>query len=110
MSQTPIQLSPAAVTRIQHLMEKEKGILGLRVGVTVKGCNGFVHTLDYAKKIHEGDIRVEQDGVVVFISPEALPIVQGTTLDWIEEELEQRFTFKNPNAKGTCGCGESFHV
>lgn len=85
-------------------------MLGLRVKVAVKGCSGFVHQLDYATTMNPADVQVAQDGVTVFVDPAALPIVSGTTLDWVAEDLHARFVFHNPNAKGSCGCGESFHV
>ncbi|MDD9912608.1 MAG: iron-sulfur cluster assembly accessory protein [Alphaproteobacteria bacterium] len=110
MNKAPLTLTSAAVARIQELIAKEPDILGLRIGVTTKGCSGFVHTLDYAKTVDETDTRIDQDGVTVFITSQALPVIFGTEMDWVTEELEQRFTFKNPNAKGTCGCGESFHI
>jgi iron-sulfur cluster assembly protein len=103
----PLSLTESAVARVTALM-RDKNVLGVRIGVTTKGCSGFVHTLDYAKEEQPGDLRLEQDNAVIFIDPAAVPIVQGTIMDWIEQELEQRFIFHNPNAKGTCGCGESF--
>ena len=106
----PFTLTNAAVARIQELMRNKADMKGLRVGVTVKGCSGFVHTLAYATGEEQDDIVVTQDAVTVWVKPDALPIVQGTTLDYIEEDLEARFVFYNPNAKGTCGCGESFHI
>jgi iron-sulfur cluster assembly protein len=104
-----LNLTDAAIARVTKLME-EKGVYGVRIGVTTKGCSGFVHTLDYAKEEHPSDLRLEQKGAVIFIDPAAVPIVQGSVMDWVEQELEQRFIFHNPNAKGTCGCGESFTV
>ena len=105
-----LTLTSAAVARVTTLMAEKDNVIGIRIGVTVKGCSGFVHTLEYAHEERTEDMRLEQDGAVVYIAPDALPIIRGITLDWVEQELEQRFVFSNPNAKGTCGCGESFHV
>jgi iron-sulfur cluster assembly protein len=61
------------------------------------------------KKTRLDDV-VEKDGVKVYVDPKALFNIVGTTMDWEETELTAEFTFKNPNAKGECGCGESFNV
>ena len=103
-----LKLSDAAIARIKALQAKRPEMVGLRVGVAVKGCSGYVHTLDYATTPPTEAKTITQDGVTVFIENKAIPIVFGTTLDWVEEELDARFVFHNPNAKSSCGCGESF--
>lgn len=82
--------------------------------VWCRGCNGLAYTLDYCQ---EGDIQaggrqevVEQDGIRVVIDPSALMYVVGTRMDFVEDALRSEFVFENPNATGTCGCGESFNV
>lgn len=110
MGQPVLTLTPAAITRAKELLAKNPAAIGLRVGVTVKGCSGFVHQLGYAETEQAEDIKLVQKGVRLFIDPAALPIVEGSTVDFVSEDLEQRFVFNNPNAKGNCGCGESFSV
>ena len=109
-----LKLSPSAIARIQALQAKKTGMIGLRIGIAVKGCSGYVHTLDYAMEDtidnYADDKKIEQNGITIFIEEKAIPIVFGTTLEWMEEDLEARFVFHNPNAKSSCGCGESFNV
>lgn len=105
-----LNLSESAIARIKTLQTKKTNMVGLRVGIAVKGCSGYVHTLDYATDVHADDKIITQNGVTVYVEEKAIPIVFGTTLEWVEEELDARFVFHNPNAKSSCGCGESFNV
>lgn len=70
----------------------------------------MAYTLDYADAADKFDERVSIEGGEVFIAPNALMHVIGTKMDFIDDELRSEFVFENPNAKGTCGCGESFNV
>ncbi len=106
-----ITLTPAAVARVRELLAKRgKPAAGLRIGVRTKGCSGLSYTLEYADQPGALDERVEQDGILVLIDPKASLFVFGTEMDFVEEKLQSGFVFKNPNEKGRCGCGESFHV
>lgn len=108
----PIVLTERAADRIKELLagESAEGAIGIRLGVKRRGCNGLSYTLNYAFEKPEKDEEMEAHGVKIFIEPMALFNVVGTTMDWEETELSSEFTFKNPNAKGLCGCGESFNV
>mmetsp|Transcript_19677 Transcript_19677/g.27299 ORF Transcript_19677/g.27299 Transcript_19677/m.27299 type:complete len:161 (-) Transcript_19677:201-683(-) len=108
----PIIVTESAAIRIKELLagDSAKGALGIRLGVKRRGCNGLSYTLNYTFEKPEKDEEMEAHGVKVFIEPMALFNVVGTTMDWEESELASEFTFKNPNAKGECGCGESFNV
>jgi iron-sulfur cluster assembly accessory protein len=75
-----------------------------------RGCNGLSYTLDYTYEKPKFFEEVSEKGVTVFIDPSALMFVVGTSMDYVEDEIRQEFVFKNPNAKGECGCGESFNV
>ncbi len=106
-----IQLTEAAAQRVQELLDKRgKPSIGIRIGVRSKGCSGLSYTLEYADKKDPMDELVEQHGVTVLIDPKATLFILGTQMDYVEEKLQSGFVFRNPNEKGRCGCGESFHV
>jgi iron-sulfur cluster assembly protein len=106
-----IKLTEAAASRVQELLNKRgKPSLGIRIGVRSKGCSGLSYTLEYADQKDPMDELVEQHGVTVLIDPKATLFVLGTEMDYVEEKLQSGFVFRNPNEKGRCGCGESFHV
>ncbi|MGE5516718.1 MAG: HesB/IscA family protein [Bacteroidota bacterium] len=107
----PIALTDAAAERIKAMLEKRgKPSAGVRIGVRTKGCSGMSYTLEYADEKSQFDEVVEQKGVTVLIDPKASMFIFGTEMDWVEEKMQQGFVFRNPNEKGRCGCGESFHV
>ncbi|KFM57083.1 Iron-sulfur cluster assembly 1-like protein, mitochondrial, partial [Stegodyphus mimosarum] len=103
-------LTPAAVSRIKTLLEKEPNAIGLKIGVAQRGCNGLSYTLNYAKEKGKFDEEVVQDGVKIFIDAKAQLTLLGTEMDFQETTLSSEFVFNNPNIKGTCGCGESFNI
>jgi len=106
-----IKLTEAAAVRVQELLDKRgKPSLGIRIGVRSKGCSGLSYTLEYADQRDPMDELVEQHGVTVLIDPKATLFILGTEMDYVEEKLQSGFVFRNPNEKGRCGCGESFHV
>ncbi len=106
-----INLTAAAVERVKALLEKRnKPSAGIRIGVRTKGCSGLSYTIEYADAKSPADEVVEQDGVTVLIDPKATMFILGTEMDYVEEKLQTGFVFRNPNEKGRCGCGESFHV
>ena len=70
----------------------------------------MAYVLDYADAASKFDEAVHLDGASVFIDPRALMHIVGTTMDFVDNDLVSEFVFHNPNAKGTCGCGESFNV
>ena len=74
------------------------------------GCSGLSYTLEYADQKSEFDETVEDNGVTIFVDPKAVMFLIGTEMDFVEDKLKSGFVFSNPNEKGRCGCGESFHV
>jgi iron-sulfur cluster assembly protein len=106
-----ITISDNALARIHTLLDKRgKPSAGIKVGVRSRGCSGLSYTIEYADEINKFDDVVEKDGVKVIIDPKAVMFLLGTEMDFVEEKLKSGFVFRNPNEKGRCGCGESFHV
>ncbi|KAM7432086.1 Iron-sulfur cluster assembly 1 mitochondrial [Porites harrisoni] len=105
-----ITLTPAAIEKLKTLLNTDAGNTALKIGVKQKGCNGMQYTLDYAKEKGKFDEEVNQDGVKIFIDSKAQLSLLGTEMDYTESKLSSEFVFNNPNIKGTCGCGESFHL
>jgi len=104
-------LTDAAVERIKTLLSAaDKPVVGLRVGVKAQGCSGMSYFVEYAEKEFPFEEKVEDKGVVILIDPAATMFLLGSKMDYREDKLQSGFVFDNPNAKGTCGCGESFHV
>ncbi|MDJ0749958.1 MAG: iron-sulfur cluster assembly protein IscA [Woeseiaceae bacterium] len=105
-----ISLTDAAADRVRGYLENRGTGLGLRVGVTATGCSGYSYVINYAESIDDDDVVFEDKGVKVVIDPEALALIDGTEVDFVKNGLNEAFSFRNPNIKGECGCGESFTV
>jgi iron-sulfur cluster assembly protein len=106
-----LTLSDAAAERVKELLNSRgKPSLGIRIGVRTRGCSGNAYTLEYADSLNPHDEVIEEKGVKVLIDPKAVIFLIGTQMDFVKEDLQSGFIFKNPNEKGRCGCGESFHV
>ncbi|HEV3177799.1 MAG TPA: iron-sulfur cluster assembly accessory protein [Stellaceae bacterium] len=104
-------LTDAAAERIRALLSKRgRPAVGIRIGVRSRGCSGLTYTLEYADEKGKLDELVQDKGVTVLIDPKASMFIIGTEMDYVEDKLQSGFTFRNPNEKGRCGCGESFHV
>jgi iron-sulfur cluster assembly protein len=104
-------VTPAAAERARALIDgRSKPTAGIRIGVRTKGCSGLSYTLEFADKQEPMDEVVEVSGLKLLIDPKASLFLIGTEMDYEEEKLKSGFVFKNPNEKGRCGCGESFHV
>ena len=106
-----ISLTDAAAERVRALMAKsDKPVLGVRVGVNTRGCSGLSYVVEYAEEQRKFEDVVEDKGVKIFIDPTAVMFLLGSEMDYVEDKFQSGFTFTNPNEKGRCGCGESFHV
>jgi len=104
-------VTDAAAKRIQALLtQRGKPSAGIRIGVRARGCSGLTYTLEYADEKGKLDEVVQDKGVTILIDPKATMFIIGTEMDYVEDKLQSGFTFRNPNEKGRCGCGESFHV
>ncbi|MBX3701798.1 MAG: iron-sulfur cluster assembly accessory protein [Dokdonella sp.] len=105
-----IEISAAARARMQEFLARQPTAVGIRFGIKRSGCSGFGYSIDMASAIGDGDAVFEQDGVRILVDRKALPLVDGTHIDFQRDGLNAAFVFSNPNATGGCGCGSSFTV
>lgn len=108
----PLTITDLAATRLKEVLEREKrdpATTGLRLGVQGGGCSGFQYAMDFDTPTEE-DVVVERGGVKLIVDPRSLQHLKGTVLDWQEGLMGSGFAIKNPNVKGSCGCGQSFSV
>jgi iron-sulfur cluster assembly protein len=105
-----ISLTAAAAARVHKYIASRGHGLGLKLGVRKTGCSGFAYVIDYADQAAPRDLVFEDQGVKVFVDPDSLALIDGTTVDFVKQGLNEAFRFQNPNVKGECGCGESFSI
>jgi iron-sulfur cluster assembly accessory protein len=103
-----ISVTESAASHIKYLLSKEQNLpIGIRVNVETGGCSGSKYKFEYIHEKIPTDEEVVDKGVKIFINPNAVLKIFGTTLDYVDEQLKSGFVFTNPNEKGKCGCGES---
>ena len=106
-----LNVTPSAVNHIKEMISSRgKTTLGIKVGINTKGCSGLSYTMEFVDQIDDSDEMIVIDDVKIFIDKKASLFLIGTEMDYEKGELESGFKFINPNEKGRCGCGESFHV
>lgn len=106
-----VLLTPRAEARIAELMSKApEGAIGVKLSTPRRGCSGLAYSVDYVTEAGGFDERIETPGGVFFIDGASVLYLVGSTMDWREDDFSAGFVFDNPNAKGACGCGESFTV
>jgi iron-sulfur cluster assembly protein len=105
-----MQLSDAAAERLRALYAKGEAGKLLRIAVKTKGCSGMSYDLSWVDEAGPGDEVVTDKGVTVLVDRKATLFLIGTVMDYEVKAMSAGFTFTNPNEKGRCGCGESFHV
>lgn len=104
-----VSLSPVALKRVRELMESQSlQHAFLRMGVKGGGCSGLSYNLEFDTELSKFDKQFDIDGVKVVVDAKSYLYLNGTTLDWVNQGLTGGFTFVNPNAKSSCGCGTSF--
>lgn len=108
-TQMPITVTQSAINKIKSMQAREsKEGTGLRIGVITGGCAGLSYDLRFQKNSYDNDSVFEVDGLQIFINPESLNFLKGTTIDYIDTLKESGFKYTNPNAQSSCGCGTSF--
>ena len=104
-------LTPAAEARVAALMAQAPGdAVGVKLSTPRRGCSGLAYSVDYVTDANPLDERIETPGGSFFIDAASVLYLIGSTMDWQEDDFAAGFVFQNPNAKGACGCGESFTV
>lgn len=107
----PLTLTPAAERRIADLLARAPGpVAGVRLSTPRRGCSGLAYSIDYAPEARPGDEPIETPAGTLFVDGASLLYLIGSVMDWREDDFASGFVFQNPNAKGSCGCGESFTV
>ena len=104
-------LTPAAEARIAALMaDAPAGAIGVKLSTPRRGCSGLAYSVDYVSAADPLDERIDTPGGIFFIDGASVLYLVGSTMDWQDDDFTAGFMFENPNAKGSCGCGESFTV
>jgi iron-sulfur cluster assembly protein len=107
-----ITVTDKAKQKIKGMLAKRVKGIGIRQGVRTTGCSGLAYTLEYVDEYHaeSGVTNYAQNEFVVLVDVKADAYLQGMTLDWVRNGLNEGFDFQNPNERDRCGCGESFRV
>jgi iron-sulfur cluster assembly protein len=118
MSQTTLRqrraavvLTPGAEARVAELMGQAPAeAIGVKLSTPRRGCSGLAYSVDYVTEEARFDEKIETPGGAFYIDGASVLYLVGSTMDWVEDDFTAGFVFANPNAKGACGCGESFMV
>jgi iron-sulfur cluster assembly protein len=106
-----VSLTPAAEARVAALMAKAPDdAIGVKLSTPRRGCSGLAYSVDYVSEEAPFDEKIVTPGGTFYIDGASVLYLVGSTMDWREDDFAAGFVFENPNAKGACGCGESFTV
>jgi iron-sulfur cluster assembly protein len=106
-----LTLTPAAEARIAELMGKAPaGTIGVKLSTPRRGCSGLAYSVDYVSEAAPFDEAIETPGGMFYVDSASVLYLIGSRMDWVDDDFAAGFVFDNPNAKGSCGCGESFTV
>ena len=104
-------LTPGAEARIADLMAKAPAdSIGVKLSTPRRGCSGLAYSVDYLQAANPMDEQIETAGGTLYVDGASVLYLIGSRMDWVEDDFTAGFVFENPNAKGACGCGESFTV
>ncbi len=104
-----IELTETAFDTLRSTIEATSTpVAGLRLTVQAGGCSGFQYQMELVGSAEPGDFSYEKRGLSIFIAPDSVALLSGTTIDFVDDLEGTGFAFDNPNAKSTCGCGKSF--
>lgn len=110
-SEPKITITEAALKHLQKQIKKQGHGIGMRFGIKKSGCSGFAYEVNLIDAVTADDKTFKvADNLIIAVATKHLPILQDTEINYIQEGINQRFDFKNPNETASCGCGESFSV
>ncbi|TLU61654.1 iron-sulfur cluster assembly protein IscA [Thalassotalea litorea] len=105
-----VTMTAAAAERVKSFLTNRGKGIGLRLGIKTTGCSGLAYVIEFVDDLNADDEVFAVNDVNIIIDSKSLAYLEGTELDFVKEGLNEGFQFTNPNAKGECGCGESFNV
>lgn len=105
-----ITLTDSAADRVRTYLAKRGTGIGLRLGIRKTGCSGYSYLVNYADEVSDDDVIFSIGDVKVIVDKQSLKVIDGTEIDYVREGLNEAFKFRNPQAVGECGCGESFSI
>jgi iron-sulfur cluster assembly protein len=106
-----LTLTPAAEARIAALMSRApEGTVGVKLSTPRRGCSGLAYSVDYVSEERPFDEKIVTPGGAFYVDGASILYLIGSRMDWVEDDFTAGFVFDNPNAKGACGCGESFTI
>ena len=105
-----VLVTAAAATKLSSLIEREQQGSYLRVKITGGGCNGLSYKMKFVGDPKRGDILVRSSGAQILVDTKSALYLRGTQLDYSDEMVGGGFKFRNPNARSSCSCGESFSI
>ena len=106
-----VELTQRAEARVADLMARAPAdAIGVKLSTPRRGCSGLAYSVDYVTEAKAFDEKIDTPGGTLFVDGGSILYLIGSTMDWVEDDFTAGFVFQNPNAKGACGCGESFTV
>jgi iron-sulfur cluster assembly protein len=105
-----ITVTDTAAKKIQTNLTRRGSGIGIRIGIRTTGCSGLAYVLEYVDAVTDQDVIFTDNNVTVIVDPKSLPIVDGITVDYVRQGLNEGFEFVNSAEKDRCGCGESFRI
>jgi iron-sulfur cluster assembly protein len=105
-----INVTEVAARKIQQNLSRRGSGIGIRIGTRTTGCSGLAYVLEYVDQPADTDQVFDQDAFKIVVDPKSLPIVDGITVDYVRQGLNEGFEFINDKERDRCGCGESFRV
>ncbi len=105
-----ITVTDKATNKVKQTLAKRGKGLGIRIGVKTTGCSGLAYVLEYVDNPMAEDLKIDCDGCLLYVDPKSSAYLQGMTIDYVRNGLNEGFEFQNPNERDRCGCGESFRI